>query len=481
MYKKSIALILLLSSLISFSQQIVNSIPLELKKDRDVFQVVNNSKKETSLFISDKKRVKAIRLNEKMQIIDSLSTERPDKKYSEMIGYNGDKTNPRLFWRSSNGKEIYSQLYNFENKKVLNINYSLPLKDEKVLQQFSENNKFYILSVLRDSNIIKLYVFDNEGKLEEKTIDLTGFKFFKYNYERTNLYGVLGESLTQSERSFSLQKIATESPTSLTESSKLRKCYSNENQLFLTFDTRVDFTQLITIDLGSYTATEKYIAKPYMPFVELSDLSSNSFLIDQRLYQVKLSSEQMILTVKDLNDNIIKEYTVDSKSPIAFKNSEIIQENGNSSNTRILEKTSQFLRKVNNSYAGISCSKIGDNYLITLGCVSQPDDNNTGAMVVGGMFGVAGSLIASAITYNSTYNNFSSYANRKVVYINCLFDKDANHINGELKPLAFDNIRKFLESDRDVSSQTIYKLDHTYYLGYYKNSETSYSLRKFDE
>jgi hypothetical protein len=97
MFKKLLLVSLFLNSFISFSQELVNYTPIELKKNRDVFQIVNNDKKEVTLFVSDKIKVKAIRLNEKMQIIDSISTERPDKKkFTEMIGYNSTNSNAIL-------------------------------------------------------------------------------------------------------------------------------------------------------------------------------------------------------------------------------------------------------------------------------------------------------------------------------------------------------------------------------------------------
>ena len=108
MYKQCILLAMFLCSVISFSQEIVNSIPVALKKDKTVFQVVNDSTKETTVFVSDKEKVKAICLNKKMRIIDSLSTDRLNPKiYVGMIGYNGSKSNINLFWTSSNHKDIF--------------------------------------------------------------------------------------------------------------------------------------------------------------------------------------------------------------------------------------------------------------------------------------------------------------------------------------------------------------------------------------
>jgi hypothetical protein len=486
MYKQSILLALLLCSIISFSQEIVNSTPVALKKNKTVFQVVNDSTKETTIFVSDKEIVKAIRLDKKMQIIDSLSTERLNPKmYVGMIGYNESKSNINLFWTSSNHKDLFIQQFNFDKLNSENKTYTLPLKDEKFIQNFSQNGKFYIMTVLKNSDKLKLYVFDTDGKLVERIIDLTGFRFFQSNYQKTTLYGVLDESYYATEVSFSLQKITPENPTSLVESSKRRKCYSNGNTIVITFDSNLDFTQLITIDLDKFKASEKFIKKPYIKFTERYELNSNSFLIDNHLYQIKSSSSQLILTIKDLEDNLIKSYEASDENPIIdFKNSNYVQENGGTTKTRILDTSSQFIRKTNNLNAGISCYKLNDNYLVTIGSVSQQEQPVSVVAVAGGMFGMAGAIAStmiSAAISNPTMESFNAYANRKVVYINGLFDKDANHIKGEIDPLAFDKIRIFFDKDTDVSSQTLYKLDNIYYFGYYDNKTKEYTIRKFKD
>ena len=420
MYKRSILLALLLCSIISFSQEIVNSTPVALKKGKSVFQIVNDFTKETTLFISDKEKVKAIRLNSDMQIIDSLSTERLNPKlYVGMIGYNEDKSNINLFWTSSSHKDIFIQQFNFDKPNSENKTYTLSLKDEKFVQPFS------------------------------------------------------------------LQKIRPENPTSLVESSKRRKCYSNGNTIVITFDSNLDYTQLITLDLDNFKASEKFIKKPYISYTERYELNSNSFLIHDHLYQIKSSSNQLILTMKDLQDNLIKSYEALDENPIIdFKNSNYVQENGGTTKTRILDTSSQFIRKINNLTAGISCYKLNDNYLVTIGSVSQEQQQASTGAIVGGMFGaigsIAGSMIDAAIS-NPTMESFNAYANRKVVYINGLFDKDANHIKGEIDPLAFDKIRVFFEKDTNVSSQTLYKLDNVYYFGYYDNTTKEYTIRKFKD
>lgn len=477
MFKKFLLTSLLLNSLISFSQELVNYTPIELKKNRDVFQIVNNDKKEVTLFVSDKIKVKAIRLNEKMQIIDSVSTDRPDKKnYDVMIGYNMSNGNPRLYWSSNDHKQVFSQLYNLETRQVTINQYTLALKDEKYLQKFSSKDKFYILTVIKESNLFKLHIFDQEGKYETKTIDLNALRFYKSDYTKTKLYGVFEENLLPFESPFSLQNIITENPTSITDGARKRKCYFSENQITITLDANVDYTQVLMIDLENFTVSEKIIRKPVIVTQYRSSLNSNSFYFDNKFYQIKSSSDDFFFTIKDQDGNPLKEFHIKGDTPIDFKNSEIYQEGGDFGGKRILENSSQFIRKVNNLNSGISCYHIGEKTLITLGSVSELKQS-TGQLALG-QFGLIGAVAAAAI-FNPTMDSFNSYSNRKVVKIECLFDKDNNHIKDELAPLAFDKIRTFFDENTNVSSQTLFKMESAYYLGYYDNKTKEYIIRKF--
>ncbi|OXA81871.1 hypothetical protein SAMN05444397_105286 [Flavobacterium aquidurense] len=478
MVKKIFFYSLLLSSLISFSQEVVNSTPVKLKKNRDIFQIVNNEKKETTLFISDKEKVKAIRLNEQMQITDSISAPRPNlKTYVGMVGYNSANANVRLYWSSDDYKEIFSQLYDFDSRKIITQEYVLSLKDEKVLQKFSNENTFYLLTVIKRSSTFKLHIFDKDGKHTENSIVLKDFHFYNSVYKRTDLYGVLEENLLPFEYPFSLKYITPENPTSITDAAYKRKCYFDGNEIVVTIDSNIDYTQAIILDLKSFTATEKLLKHPIIQSEYRSELNSNSFYFDKKLYQIKTSSDHLYFNVKDLNDTILKAYTATAAKPIEFKNSEISQEGGDfGGSKRVLENSSQFIRKLNNMNSGLSCYHIGDKTLISLGSVSEV--RATLGQAVLGNFGAVGSIVSS-IVYNPTLESFNSYERRKVVKIDGLFDKNDNHLTENLQPLAFDKIRNFFDKNTDVSSQTLFKMTNNYYVGYYDNKAKEYVIRKF--
>lgn len=505
MFKKNLLFVLFLITSVSFSQEATNSFPLELKGNRDVFQIVNEATQNVTLFVSDRKEVNSFLLNEKMQITDSIKTERPERKYTDIAGYINSNKNIRLYWTSEDHKEIYSQLYDIENHTVINQEYTLKLKDEKFIQNFSENNLFYIVTILKESNLLKFYVFDLEGNMIEKTMDFSDFRFLDKDNHKSTFYGILREFIKPLNASISLQKISPENTTSLTYSSNKRKCYLKNNQLTITLDLSIDFTQLIIIDLNTFTSKEKFIKNPYVYYENSLEVDSNSFLMDDKLYQIKLSLKTLKLTVKSLNDELLKEYTITDTEPIDFKNSEILQKSTvkvslfTENNNRVLDKTKQFLRKLHNSSCAISCYNLNGKTLITLGSVTEINSGGVMMPMGGAGFGGGGFASANISTFqymyiNPTYDNFNSYKNRKVVYINCLFDKDSNHVQGELNPIAFDKIQEFLTIDdkqdsislfsnpeNKEKSKTVFKMESNYYLGHYDNETKRYVIRKFTD
>ena len=475
MIKKYTLITFLVFCVNSFSQEIVNATPIELKKNVQIFQVVNDSARQTTIFMADENRIKAIRLDDKMKFIDSLSTQTPDKNYSKVIGNIPSVNKTTLFWASSNQKKIFLQSFDSEKNKTLDKSFDLEFKNEVYLQEFSAPNKFIILTLLKKSNTFKLYAFDNKGNLEIKDIDLSSVRF----YHRTNLYDTFQEDFMPFERPLSLVKINSEYPTSLLKTAAKRKCYLVENQLIITIDTDQNYTQVIQIDLENYKISSQNILQTPFKNFGTNNLTHNSFFMNGKLYQIKSSSNKFYLTIKDMDGNLAKEYVANADTPIEFKNSEISQQGGDfGGGERTLETSSQFIRKLNGQNSGISCYQTGENIILTTGSVSS--DNSGGTQAVLGQFGVIGALISVAVN-SPSMESFNSYAGRKAVTIFSLFDKDGNHIKGDLQPLAYDKISGFLQENKKVNAQNLFKVGSLYYLGYYDKDAKQFIIRKFTD
>jgi hypothetical protein len=354
----------------------------------------------------------------------------------------------------------------------------LNLEDQKIINIFSENETFYILTIFKYSNTFKIHVFNKNNEYEEKTIALPDdFVILNSDYSKNNLYGILKENfLNGNDFPFVVQKIDPTTPNSLVESSKKRKLYFEDNKIILTLDTNPDYTQIINIDLEKNSVSEKTISQVTYQASETDDvLNSNSFYLNHKLYQIKTSRNLFHFTIKDLDNNLLKEYFADETHEIKFKNPNIDEQEEVLEPKKVLKKTTQFIRQTNNMNAGISCYQNDQNNRITIGAITSIQAT-TGQMV-GMQFGLVGALISAAAFRPAM--SFNPYANRGLAKIDGIFDSNGNHIEGKLSPLAIDKIRTFADASKAQTHHIIFKLNTAFYLGCFEKETNQYVFRKF--
>ena len=114
-----------------------------------------------------------------------------------------------------------------------------------------------------------------------------------------------------------------------------------------------------------------------------------------------------------------------------------------------------------------------------IGGVSNVQQNTVALM--GGMYGMTGALIGMALSSNYSMNNLNSYKQRKVVYINCLFDTNFNHVKGEVKKTAFDELRAFSEENDKLIAPVLFKINSSLYYGGFDKETGNYSFYKFKD
>ena len=115
--KKILLISTVLISITAHSQEFFKNLNLNLTKKTEVFQIVEENKKQVTLFFSDKNSLKAIRLNESFSIIDSLSTASPSYEFDDIVGYSLSNNKYYSYWSSSNNKQIIYQCFDFDTKK----------------------------------------------------------------------------------------------------------------------------------------------------------------------------------------------------------------------------------------------------------------------------------------------------------------------------------------------------------------------------
>ena len=491
---KKIVFGFLIFSSFGFSQEVAAELKLKLTGRREIFQIVDEPKKEVSVFISDMTNVFAYKFNSEFKIIDSLKTALPNQKFENIIGYTASDNKYNVFWGSYKNKEIAAQLFDFDKKTVTDAIYKFDFSKEQIIQELSVDNNFYIVSIIKSSSVFKLYSIDIDGKIICKTIDASAITLVNSYSETVNLYKAFKEEFSPFEAPFYVQNIITETPTSLTFAAYKRKIYTNSKEIIFTFDTNFKFTQIVKISLVDFSVSKEVINQPTdgfptktftnsddpMSFQEV--INSNSFLVNDRLFQIKQCIDLIAISIKNTDGKLVKEFQIKPNVPVSFKNTDIIQENGTFKSKRVLGTSDQFIKKLYRSNPAITCFEKDGDYYATIGGVSEINEDLNGGVILGGvMFGVAGSMLVRALNYNPGLNNFNSYQNRKVIYINSRFDKNLNHLPGEIKPLAFDELRKFSLTKVTNTGLTLFKLNNYLYLGGYDFKTKLYTFNRFAE
>jgi len=492
MKKKLLSILLLLNIYISFSQEIVNEFDLKLERKRDFFQVTNEPKKEVVLFLYDKEKITSVRFNNKFNINDSLTAQRPEKLYAEILGYSQKENNYSIFWGSKDRKKIISQFFDFTTKQSGTTAFNLDLKKEKIVKELTINNLFYLITIVKNSSILNFYIFDSNGNLNTKKIDLSTLDFHNSLGSTVLLYTALTEEFSN----FYVQNINNDNAPSLALSSKPFKIYTyKNNEIILTIDNNAYFTDLLKINLTDFSFVSRVIDQPSIRRGEYESLEfkSNSFLIEDKILQIKTNPEVLFFKISDLDGNKINEYKTLRDEEIPFKNSDVFQEIGSLKHKKVLEKPKQFIRKINNSNPSISCYNLDGLYYTVIG--SSQDIARAGApMSMGGGFGASGFGTTSYFPGNTyTIENLISYRDKNVVYVNCLFDSNFNHVNDKIKTSAFEKARTFLEESENLKETPsifgtelykdliLFKFDTSLYLGNYNKENKKYQIFKFSE
>jgi len=360
---------------------------------------------------------------------------------------------------------------------------SIELKKEKWLEAVSYQNQFYLLTMPKDASIIKLTQFSDPQAPATHEFHFSSFPF--HDPYHNTLYGTLNESVSTFGSAPRVQKIDIDNPNPLDLTSSWKKLYCFNDKIYISLDNNVATTSLISFDLKDMTSEVSYFDKAKIPFGELYNVGSNSFLTKDKLFQIKASKRAISLQITDLASGIVlQEMQTEEKGDIEFKNTPLIQEGGTSmimqGAEQELSKTKQILRKISNSDIGLSVYSGGEQLELTLGGFKEVERTQN----LGGMMPGMGIPLGGGFFFDPTMLAYASYTNTRAVYFKTLLDsKELSHIPGEILRSSniFDYIRTFDENqDFNVIIKTIFKVDDYFVLGYYHDDDNQYILRKFE-
>lgn len=469
---------MLLSASQLFAQKQVASLPIRIEGDAQAYHIADPLQAINYLLINDKDHSTFYKLNNKLVVEDSIREVKIDSKYKKNSGSILEGNSPVLFWSNSNNSTYVSQKFDFSEHKYSTNEFDLNLKKEKILCQFSALNQMFVLTVLDNSSLIKVYKFTDSKTMRTQIINLGSYMFFDKDYKKQNLDELLKFSFTLEKMGYEpyeLDQVDNASPTPITLVTNKKKFYVEDQILTITLDHHSDFTELIRINLENYSIEKLQIKKPFIASTSRYELNSNSFVLKNHITQIKTSTQTLFITVKDLEGNLLKEYTTNQKGDLNFINDQPNNKNGK-------ENAASFLKLLKYDRIATTLYTYRDGYIINIGSV-HPRDVNSG-LRADAPVDLAGGLIYSAYnnyTANPILNKFRGYSNKYSSLGSILTDKDFNAIPGKSQPLVYQKIHNYISTRKFMSkAEILFEQNKKMYLGYFDLQTNKYNFLEFE-
>lgn len=451
------------------------------KKVHNIHAFSTEKQDGTLLIFEDNKRLTAYSFDSKfIERGDGLLIDNPLYKYPHIFGVASVQNEYTLFLGRADNKRWAAMYLDFDKRSIHVQELFIKLKKEKFLNAFVHENKHYVVTCLKDSSILRLYMTDVNGTTTSKEYDLTEHDFSSGRRKISNLYRLMRPDHEMFETSI----IENQSPLSLSSVNRSIQLYPKDGHLVMTINRSRDYTHILDLDLASTQGTLITINKPKLD--DPSDIQkANTFLDGTHLFTLTSSYNELLFTIVDIETKeTIQQYHSNDNEEISFKNTPIIQEGGAFDDYRELERTQQFLRKINASYPAISVFKSEGNYIVTMGASKEIKNGNPvffasfgGGIAVGILAGIA----------NATLANYWDYTRTKTTRIKTILDQNFQHTSSsEIPKNAFDRIQTFENSLKEtmgktMGANTLVSLNDHYIYGIYNKEFQTLSLHRFNE
>lgn len=433
----------------------VNSFP------KNIIPIVDEFTGNTSILVEHPKYSQFCLFDTRQQVLSEVKVEKLNRKAGHFVGSSVLESTYGLVYRNNSNSKFELVYVDYDTQSVEIKTLDLNLKRNYFIESFEDNGKLYLLSIVKNSSVLKLYELNVEGEVKEHTIDLSAETFKKRNGFETTLYYLLTNKEIPSKTLST--SIAYNVPNALEKASAVNKVYYNNEILSLTNDALASHTNLIQVSLKDFEYSYVKIPKKGFEKEELR-AESNSFLLDNYVFTAYATTDKLVIGMYDLEvDSYVKEYAINDDEAISIANTSI----------QDLKRSGRFLKNIVNTNLGISVYQRDSVYVLSLGGSSK-EQTGTFAIVGGVVGGLVGAMLLSA---------FDSYSQTVSTKIDCLFDKNFDHVSGEVSKNGFDRIKEFIELNKmkRAPKQTVFKYGDSYVWGCFYRAPGVYKFYQFDQ
>jgi hypothetical protein len=471
--------IFLACSSVLLCQEVILDFKCEQKSrslKKQTFSISDGLNNNLAIFIKEKKQVQAYLFDKHFKAISQFNFSFSKKrKYVNVLGTKVIENNYSLFYSNDNYNSFCLFTANFDLKTTSLTEFDIDLSEERYLKTISHNNKVYVLTTSLHNDIIIRELNDNYELVLIKTHALQLHKKHKLNSKAT-----FGLTSLDSNKKSNVLEIDNRIPNSIERVSEDNKIYKQGDNLYLTFDDRTDSTLMFIINLNDFTIQRKAFV---YPVGKLDDFKrSNSFVLNDMLFQIATSKKEMKIVAKTLEDSTLKCYYFHKEQPIDIKNSTIVQEGQTALpfvTKREFDETSKFLRKVSSGNLGISGYKKNNHYYLTIGGCKEISNGVPMMSTSTPSYSVQNNTVVFQENINPVYSGYSSYTTTKSTYFNTTFDLDFNYVKNKGELNIFQKIKTYSDSLKYVSNEDVFYHNKNLYFSYFNMKEGRYKLIKF--
>lgn len=476
-----INLILILFILVSnfcVGQEVLFEIPLE--DDVEKVNIENShyiDQDDGAVLVLNKgKTSDGILLDEKSNLLTSISSINLPRKYTKIIGHTIEEKKARIYYKSSKKFNIASILYDFERGITSQYESEQIFKNEDYIGSYSQKDKFFLVTIKKNSNLLKIYRSDSSGEFIAQSFELEG-DFQNDRGTKTRLYNIMSNASDFSSFNSSYVKVRpinSNVPNAIAIASLTNKLYSNENGFVISLDKNKNYTYLIDLNFSALECNIRMIEKPKLKEDDIFS-KSNSFISGDRLFQFNSSKEEFVVSVKDLKTGAdlkkVKFGIGDDLKPIE----KFMFEDAYDSSGRIKESIKsfpKFLKKISAIKNGISVFENKGVFEIKIGGI-DPKGFITNASISNTSRGFSSSGSLLDVTFNS-------WLTTKSLYAEVFLDGDLNFLEQSANVDVFEKIKKFIDERSDQEGSLLFAKDREIFYGWLDNESKKLVVTSFD-
>ncbi len=414
------------------------------KQPKETYIIENTKNDQFGIFLDDKNTVSGYFFDSKFSQLEKLIAQKPSKKYSEYIGYATDSESISLFFkkRTKNKTSIARLTFNTISRKSYINEFEGALSNSNYLTSHTSGESFFVLGIIKESSSLRLLEFSPEGQMKS-------FKVSTYSDELENNWLLKNAGNIAPNFKPIIIKVDPRFPYKFGGIIKPYKSYVVKNGFSITLNNSEEATYILEINTSNKMA---HVLKFENPKIKNARrVTSNSFICDNKLFQITTSKNSLKLIITDLIQGGEIRFTKEWSREELFdqKNSKIRGDDINQFTQKTNQNLNFLLSLMAQNKSGLYVQEIKDRFIVT----------------IGGYFSLSG----------------LSESNGFMINFDLVFDENLNHLDLKSPRNVFEKVSDLKKKIAIPRANIISSLNGEYVFGNYNLGNHFYYLFEVNE